>query len=459
MNVANQVVAPVATTTGVINGQAAATAQPTTLAGLFAVEMGAALQGLVEQGVELPAFADGMSDEDLQALTDLMALIQQLLSGVEPQQAMQVTEEDSASTQEEAIASLQQLLGKFSTQIDGQAMTKILTSDQEKMIKAFVEQGFTQEEAETFSNLLLTLAKTPSGKSEAKVDTLVKQANQLLETLGIDSLPEEKPVKNPNALLQRHAASTVFVSGLNSGNQDSKTAATVQSTQSLQVNQVLSKYQVEAGLTSQARVTTGQVSNVENVLAQQSNESEQQPMTVQAFSTTVQSQPTTETPGNAGIKTVVHADRFAQEMSDVFVKQMKLESFKGFSEAKITLNPESLGQVDVKLTLQNGVLTAHFTAETRAGKELLDNQMGHLRAALLNQGLQVDRLEVSQPQQSQDTAFAFQQQREQARQQQNEQQRQQTEDTEQPEFSLETLVDNVSDTGQLRRGRNVEYSV
>ncbi|MCK9911058.1 hypothetical protein MXD81_18055, partial [Microbacteriaceae bacterium K1510] len=84
-----------------------------------------------------------------------------------------------------------------------------------------------------------------------------------------------------------------------------------------------------------------------------------------------------------------------------------------------------------------------------------------LRAALVQQGLQVDRLEVSQ--QSQQPQLAYQQQREQARQQHggNQPQKQQAKE-EQPEFSIESLVDRAEPLAtvisRLRMRGNVEYS-
>ena len=67
----------------------------------------------------------------------------------------------------------------------------------------------------------------------------------------------------------------------------------------------------------------------------------------------------------------------------------------GVSQARISLYPENLGQVDVRISSHNGVLTAHLVADTWIAKELLDGQLDHLRQALQNQGLQVNKLEVS----------------------------------------------------------------
>ncbi|MNW59386.1 Flagellar hook-length control protein FliK [compost metagenome] len=76
----------------------------------------------------------------------------------------------------------------------------------------------------------------------------------------------------------------------------------------------------------------------------------------------------------------------------------KLEIVKkgGIAEATITLFPENLGQVDVKITMQNGNLIAQFNTAHSGAKDMLEQQMSQLRAALQSQGIQVEKLEVTQ---------------------------------------------------------------
>lgn len=101
-------------------------------------------------------------------------------------------------------------------------------------------------------------------------------------------------------------------------------------------------------------------------------------------------------PAQAPTLPSVPVDQFAEKMEGFLFKQMQLSSLKGASEARISLYPEHLGQVDIKLTLHNGQLTALFTTDNKLAKDMLENQMAQLRSALQAQGLQVERLEVSQ---------------------------------------------------------------
>lgn len=92
----------------------------------------------------------------------------------------------------------------------------------------------------------------------------------------------------------------------------------------------------------------------------------------------------------------VAAQEFAEEMTRILVKNMSITQLNGFSEAKISLVPEHLGQVDVKISVLNGQITAHFIAESAQARDLLELQLPQLRASLQQQGLQVDKLDVEQ---------------------------------------------------------------
>jgi flagellar hook-length control protein FliK len=121
------------------------------------------------------------------------------------------------------------------------------------------------------------------------------------------------------------------------------------------------------------------------------------------------------------------AQQFAEEMSQFVFKNMKITQMQGLTEAKITLTPEHLGQVDVRISLQNGHLVAQFMADTALGKEMLENQLPILRHTLQAQGLQVDKLEVHQ-QSEQAALFQDQRHQQSAHQQSQRQAKNQSQD-------------------------------
>ncbi|ETT53667.1 flagellar hook-length control protein FliK [Paenibacillus sp. FSL P4-0338] len=92
----------------------------------------------------------------------------------------------------------------------------------------------------------------------------------------------------------------------------------------------------------------------------------------------------------------VPVQQFAQEMNTFISGKLEIVKKGGVAEATITLFPENLGQVDVKITMQNGNLVAQFMTQHAGTKDMLEQQMSQLRLALQSQGLQVERLEVTQ---------------------------------------------------------------
>jgi len=89
-------------------------------------------------------------------------------------------------------------------------------------------------------------------------------------------------------------------------------------------------------------------------------------------------------------------NQFAETVENMVLQKFDLTRLSGLSEARIMLTPEHLGGVDIKLSMQNGILTAVFQAETASAKDALENQMAILRSALAAQGITVERLEVTQ---------------------------------------------------------------
>jgi len=92
----------------------------------------------------------------------------------------------------------------------------------------------------------------------------------------------------------------------------------------------------------------------------------------------------------------VPVEQFAKTMESLIVKQFHVTNVNGHTEARLSLTPEHLGQVHVRISMHNGQLMAMFVADSAAAKELLENQMVQLRSALQSQGLQVEKLEVAQ---------------------------------------------------------------
>ncbi|WP_429843612.1 flagellar hook-length control protein FliK [Brevibacillus sp. FIR094] len=388
MNVAN--LTPAVGSAGSVTATPAANAGGTGLGQMFSMQLMQVLDqvGNPEETMVAP---EGLSEEEMLALAELMALFAQLLGSGQTTQ-----DELPPDAQEKFATAIEQLLGKA--------------------------QGNAGQVSEDLKQILANLKK-----GEATPNELDKLA-ALLESL-----------KN-----QKGNAEETKRSGLNlrsdvMANMNTTQQDAFKTISPLRLNQGLSAYKLEAGI--QSPTVQGGVLNQEGDAQEGMLNGNGQTPIIASSNTQTQS---VQTFSQQTVPTHhVNANQLTQQVTQLFVSKMQLTQHNGVHEARLILNPQALGKVDVTITSQNGVITAQFHAETQAGKEMLDNQLPQLRAALTQQGLQVDRLEVNQ---QQDTAFNFQQQREQARQQQEN--RQQQEKDEQ-EFALDALVDSNESTEVL----------
>lgn len=92
----------------------------------------------------------------------------------------------------------------------------------------------------------------------------------------------------------------------------------------------------------------------------------------------------------------VPVQRVPQEVAKLAVDRLEILHKEGFTEAKISLTPDHLGKVDIRLTMHAGQLVAHFVTEHAMAKDMLEQQMIQLRGTLQNQGITVERIEVTQ---------------------------------------------------------------
>ncbi len=73
---------------------------------------------------------------------------------------------------------------------------------------------------------------------------------------------------------------------------------------------------------------------------------------------------------------------------------MRSNVSEGVSELEMQLHPESLGNLHVKLTAKEGMVTAQFTAQNEAVKNVLESQMIQLKETFKEQGVTVENIEV-----------------------------------------------------------------
>lgn len=83
------------------------------------------------------------------------------------------------------------------------------------------------------------------------------------------------------------------------------------------------------------------------------------------------------------------------DILDQVTEKLEVSLFDNKSEMVIKLKPNDLGNVTVKITIENGVMNAKFLAESVKVKETLESNLNNLKESLKEQGLNVQDLNVS----------------------------------------------------------------
>lgn len=106
----------------------------------------------------------------------------------------------------------------------------------------------------------------------------------------------------------------------------------------------------------------------------------------------------------------------AQDVINQIMNQVKITtSGQQFTEMRMTLRPESLGEITLRVLTQNGIVMAQFEAESQRVKEALEANFGQLRDALTEAGISFGELNVFVRQDGQERLNQFERERQAAR--------------------------------------------
>ncbi|MCL1843931.1 MAG: flagellar hook-length control protein FliK [Defluviitaleaceae bacterium] len=104
------------------------------------------------------------------------------------------------------------------------------------------------------------------------------------------------------------------------------------------------------------------------------------------------------------------------DVIEQIMNQVKLSSAGGnFTEIRMTLRPDNLGDIVLRVLTQNGIVTAQFEAESQRVKEALEADFNMLRDALTEQGIQFSELSVSVRQDENEQLHQFEKARQSSR--------------------------------------------
>ncbi len=85
----------------------------------------------------------------------------------------------------------------------------------------------------------------------------------------------------------------------------------------------------------------------------------------------------------------------SQNVLNQIVEKVKFNFNPSYSEIKVQLTPENLGDVTLKVITENGIITAQFIAENEKVKEILESNFTQLEDTLKQKGLDISELSVS----------------------------------------------------------------
>ena len=102
----------------------------------------------------------------------------------------------------------------------------------------------------------------------------------------------------------------------------------------------------------------------------------------------------------------------AQDVINQIMAQVKVASSgQNFTEMRITLRPESLGEIMLRVITQNGIVMAQFEAESQRIKETLEANFNQLRDALTGAGIAFGELNVFVRQEGEERLNQFERER------------------------------------------------
>jgi flagellar hook-length control protein FliK len=103
---------------------------------------------------------------------------------------------------------------------------------------------------------------------------------------------------------------------------------------------------------------------------------------------------TTNVDAPAALATPPAARADAIQLVRDIADQVGLLSGQGKSEFQLQLNPESLGRLHVRMTLEDGAVTVRMTAQSAEARSAIESHLGQLRQSFQDQGIRVDRFQI-----------------------------------------------------------------
>jgi flagellar hook-length control protein FliK len=291
---------------------------------------------------------------------------------------------------------------------------EMLTVEEEEMVYGIIQMLSPQiitEEVQLISSPDNPLAGDPS---QEKLVSLIQQISQELEKLLTTDIMEKPAVEATKSLAEPIKLEQVF--------QQLVVALQSNGKEQLGINKPMIE-QLLQQMTSQVQETKGPVQvtatpllngqNAETIkLVTRQAEVSVSPSQLASTQSEVNSQPQALTVDIVqGLPKVIQAtgrgettettpsvrmSNLIEELSSVLRGSIRLTGNQEGTLIRVNITPDHLGHLDIRFTEINGKIAAHIFTSTLVAKEVLDLQMNQMRNLLLQQGVPLDKIEVSQ---------------------------------------------------------------
>lgn len=129
-------------------------------------------------------------------------------------------------------------------------------------------------------------------------------------------------------------------------------------------------------------------------------EEDSQTLTVTTTDSTKASQASGRTEQTVPSPTV-RMSNLIEELGEVLRSTFRLNASGEGTQIKVNIFPEHLGHLDIRITELNGKIAAQIFTSSLVAKEALDLQVNQLRNSLLQQGITIEKIEITQQHSSQ----------------------------------------------------------
>lgn len=329
-----------------------------------------ALEKAAEKVVEEIADALGLSKEEVEtametlglAATDLLqadnvTMLMMNLSGESDMLAL--------TTDEVLYADINKVLGSLESNLNA------------------VQETFDISDAQ-MEGLMTKLMETPAEPvTDATADVL--QTETVLEEISQDDIPKDDkfvPETQVKEVLEAPMEKVITITKNGEEVQAVVETDGESGVETITQQSAPATDQSEEGMTQQEENHAGQESGgKEN--SQNSGVVLQNTLQNQNLNTTLQ---TAETP---------FSEAQVQDIMDQILESVKIQIKPDTSSLEMQLHPESLGTLNIHISSKDGILTAQFTTQNEAIKNVIEGQVATLQQNLNEQGIKVEAVEVN----------------------------------------------------------------